>query len=102
MLVRFFPFPNPLVKAAADRSFPIVTTDIIRGTIRYSNTACGFLKKFFPVIPLIRIAFPIDPASSEIVGKNRNITENGIMNASGICIRCMARTNSLTFVVERR
>ena len=54
---------------------------MIRGMIRYSRSAVGFLQNFLaPMrIPRILMASLMDRNSSRIVGANRKITETGIV-----------------------
>lgn len=47
-------------------------------------------------IPRIRMASAMLPYSSPTVGKNRNITDIGIVIFCGMCIRSMEAMNSLT------
>ena len=97
-LVRFFGEPRPLVSAEQERSSPAFTVEMMRGTIRYSIMSKGL----FGVIPLIFIAALIAPASSLTVGKNRKITDNGIVILSVMCIFFIEPINSLTDVVVMR
>ena len=100
IFVRLIGAPNPLVSAAADRSSPIFTQDTIRGTMRYSSIFDSFPPP--KRMPLIRMASPIVPYSSPIVGKKRNITDRGMDSFCGRCIRSIAAINSLTVVVFTR
>ena len=95
IFVRFFGEPSPLVSAEQERSSPAFTVEITRGTILYSNIRIGLLG----VIPLIFIAALIESASSLTVGKNRKITDNGIVILSVTCIFFIEPINSLTDVV---
>ena len=89
--------PNPRVRAAWDSSSPILTEQIIMGTIRYS--------KIVPALPppkrtpRIRMASPMALHSSATVGKKRNITDIGMVICCGRWSRSIAATNSLTVVV---
>ena len=96
ILVLCFKPPKPLVRAAADNSSPILTTDIISGITRYSRSAVGFCQNFFVPnwISRIRMASVIAADSSPSVGMNRNTTVMGMMNASGTCHFSIAATNS--------
>ena len=100
MLVRFPGLSKPLVSAAAESSSPILTMDIIKGIIRYSNNASG------PHLPRriwrIRIASEIALYSSLIVGKNLKITASGMVSLSEMCIRSIEAMNSLTVVVDKK
>ena len=68
--------------------------------MRYSRIAVGACQNFFVPnwILRIRIASVIAADSSPSVGINRNTTDIGIMNASGICHFSIAATNSSVFV----
>ena len=86
------------MSAEQERSSPAFTVEMMRGTIRYSIMSKGL----FGVIPLIFIAALIAPASSLTVGKNRKITDNGIVILSVMCIFFIEPINSLTDVVVMR
>lgn len=87
---------NPLVRAEADKSFPIEIILVKKGTILYSNIFMGL--RIDPTSRII-IASLTYPYSSTIVGKNRNNTESGIDIFLVTCIRSIAATNSLTVVL---
>lgn len=87
---------SPLVRAEADKSFPIETMLVKKGTILYSNIFIGL--RIDPTSRII-IASRICPYSSTIVGKKRNNTESGIDIFLVTCIRSIAATNSLTVVL---
>ena len=89
--------PNPLVRAAAFNSSPILTEHMMTGTSLYSSIALALPPP--KRIPLIFIASPMALYSSTTVGKNRNITDIGMMICSGKCSFFMEATNSLTVVV---
>ena len=97
IFVRFTGAPSPRVSAAAESSSPIFTQDIISGTMRYSSIFAGLPPQ--KRIPRIRIASAMLPYSSPTVGKNRNITDMGIVIFCGMCMRSIAAMNSLTVVV---
>ena len=96
-LVRRLGASSPLVKADADNSLPMESSPVNKGTIRYSSISIGLRHE--PTF-LSRIASRIAEYSSLIVGKNRNITETGIVKLLGICKLSIAATNSLTVVVN--
>ena len=71
---------------------------MMTGTSLYSSIALALPPP--KRIPLIFIASPMALYSSTTVGKNRNITDIGMMICSGKCSFFMEATNSLT-VVDR-
>ena len=81
MLVRLTGPPRPRVSAAALNSSPILTEQIIMGTMRYSR-----IEPAFPPpkrTPRIRMASPMALHSSATVGKKRNMTDMGIVICCG-------------------
>ena len=100
ILVRRAGLSRPRVRAAAERSSPILTTEIIRGIKRYSIRAAGFCQNFF--VPnwtyRIRMASLMAADSSCMVGIKRNRTESGMVICRPICILPSAVMHSLAVV----
>ena len=79
MLVRFIGAPNPRVNAAADRSSPIRTVEVIIGTSWYSTTSPALTPpNRIPRIPIARL---MDFHSAPMVGNILNITDMGMVIA---------------------